>query len=153
MQLRTTHSEQIWQSPDGNRKIWEVTLADDEGKEYLLKTYSPKIGELGFKGDVKTYLNPRGDRFVRQNVEAKAPANAGYSRDDNAIRAQWAIGKAIDLAAVKTDKKEEITLPLIEKLARELYMTVTRVKGDEVTEREEAEVDRYIRSFTQPAAA
>lgn len=155
MQLRTTHSEQIWQSPDGERKIWEVTLADTDGKEYRLKTYSPKIGNLGFEGDVKTYLNPRGDRFVRQNVTEKQPAatgSKGYSRDDNAIRAQWAIGQAINLAAVKMEK-EAITLPVIEKYARELFATVSRVKGDEVTDQDEANAERYIRSFTRPQAA
>jgi hypothetical protein len=154
MQMKTTHSEQVWTSPDGARKIWEVSLADDSGKEYKLKTYSPKIGQLGFKGDVKSYLTARGDRFVRQEVAATgARTSSGYQpRDDNAIRAQWAIGQAINLAAVKMDK-DAITLPVIESYAKELFTTVSRVKGEELSSQQEAEADQYIRGFTQTAGA
>lgn len=155
MQLRTIHSEQVWQSPDGNRKIWEVTLADEKGQEYhRLKTFSPAISKKGFVGELKTYLNARGERFVRQDLAKKSEqkTTSGYRRDDNAIRAQWAIGQAINLAAVKMDK-EAITLPVIEKYARELFATVSRVKGEELTEQQEVEAERYIRSFTQTAIA
>ena len=39
------------------------------------------------------------------------------------------------------------------KYARELFATVSRVKGEELTEQDEADADRYIRNFTQPQAA
>ena len=161
MQLTTVQSNQVWQSPDGNRKIWEVTLADEQGEQYYkLKTFSPAISQKGFSGELKTYLNARGERFVRQDITKtpeteKAGASGrsrGYQRDDNAIRAQWAIGQAINLAAVKMDK-EAITLPVIEKYARELFATVSRVKGEELTAEQEADAERYIKTFTQPAAA
>jgi len=152
MQARTINTEQIWQSPDGTRKIWEVTLKTDAG-EHRIKTYSPKIGQLGFEGDVQSYRNPRGDRFVKQLLPAKkeAATASGYSRDDNAIKAQWAIGQAINLASVKMDKSE-ITLPLIEKYARELFATVSRVKGEPFTDAHAAEAEKHIQSFTQAAA-
>ena len=119
MQVKTTNSEQIWQSPDGARSIWEVTLKADDGHEYRLKTYSPKVSQLGFAGEVESYQNPRGDRFVRQKPQAKVTSSAGsYQRDDNAIKAQWAIGQAINLASVKMDKKD-ITMPVIENYAKE----------------------------------
>lgn len=153
MQVRTTNVEQIWQSPDGQRTIWEVTLKAEGGQEYQLKTYSPKISQLGFNGEVESYLNARGERFVRQKVTAKAPAaNGGYQRDDNAIRAQWAIGQAINLASVKMDKSQ-ITLPVIEEYAKELFATVSRVKGEPVTSEQQAEAERYITGFTQTAGA
>jgi hypothetical protein len=144
MNAKTIHSEQVWQSSDGQRTIWEVTLKADDGKEYRLKTYSNKIAQLGFDGEVRSYVNPRGERFVRQ-VPSTKPA---FQRDDSAIRAQWAIGQAINLASVKMDK-EAITLPVIEKYAKELFATVSRVKGEPMTPEMENKADSYIRSFTQ----
>lgn len=152
MQVKTTHTEQIWQSPDGKRKIWEVTLSDEKGSNYRLKTYSPKIGQMGFVGEVKSYLNRFGERFVRQVLPAKAKTTAGYQRDDNAIRAQWAIGQAINLAAVKMDK-DAITLPVIENYAKELFATVSRVKGETLTAEQQAEAETYIQNFTQQGTA
>ena len=149
MQVKTTHSEQVWQSPDGQKSIWEVTLKGDGGNEDRLKTYSEAIAQLGFEGEVESYLNGRGERFARQKVTRKA--RSGYSRDDDAIRAQWAIGKAIDLAAVKM-AKEQITLPVIEEYAKELFATVTRVKGEKVTPELKERAQQAI-SLTQTAAA
>jgi hypothetical protein len=66
MHVQTHESKQIWQSPDGQRTIWEVTLKSDDGADYRLKTYSPDIGTPGWSGEVRSYRSPRGDRFVRQ---------------------------------------------------------------------------------------
>lgn len=151
MHVKTTHSEQIWKSPDGSRTIWEVTLKTDSGDDYKMKTYSAKIAQMGFSGEVKSYLNDRGDRFARQ-LPATTPTGTGYRRDDNAIRAQWAIGQAISLASVKMDK-EAITMPVIEKYAKELFATVSRVKGDTMTPQLERQAEQHIKSFTQPAGA
>jgi|GEM_PF-2617905 len=153
MQVKTTDTEQLWQSPDGQKIIWGVTLQTQTGETYHLKTYSKQIGSLGFNGEVESYTTPRGDRFVRQVQKTPVPAkSASYQRDDNAIRAQWAIGQAINLAAVKMDK-EAITLPVIEGYAKELFATVSRVKGEPVTPDMEREAEHYIRGFTQTAAA
>ena len=145
MQVKTIHAEQIWASSDGQRTIWEVTLRASDGKEYRLKTYSNKIAQMGFEGEVRSYVNPRGERFVRQIPTATKP---NFSRDDNAIRAQWAIGQAINLASVKMDK-EAITLPVIEKYAKELFATVSRVKGEPLTPEMEDKAESYIKGFTQ----
>ena len=149
MQVRTINTEQVWQSSDGQRTIWEVTLKAKDNKEYRLKTYSDKIAQMGFEGEVRSYVNPRGERFVRQVPVA---AKASFGRDDNAIRAQWAIGQAINLASVKMDK-EAITLPVIERYAKELFATVSRVKGETVTPELEAEADSQIKAFTKTAGA
>jgi hypothetical protein len=157
MHAKTTNSQQIWQSPDGKRTIWEVSLRGGDDHEYKLKTYSPEIARMGWSGEVRSYLNPRGDRFVRQvshnnGAGASSGSRSGWQRDDAAIRAQWAIGQAINLASVKMDK-EAITLPVIEKYARELFATVSRVKGDDVSPEQEAEAEQYIKGLTQTAAA
>ena len=55
---------------------------------------------------------------------------------------------AKSLRAVET-YMENITLPVIEKYAMELYATVSRVKGEEVTPEMEAEGERYIKGFTK----
>jgi hypothetical protein len=135
MQVKTIDSEQVWQSPD------------------QLKTYSGMVASPNFTGEVYSYLDKRGERFVRQAAKAKTTAGkGGYSRDDDAIRAQWAIGQAINLASVKMDK-EAITLPVIERYARELFATVSRVKGETLTAEREAAAAEHIQNFTQTAAA
>lgn len=155
MKVKTTNAEQIWQSPGGTRKIWQVTLKADDGSEYQLKTYSPKIAVNGFEGHVKSYLNDRGERFVRQMATATsvgAVSGSGWQpRDDAAIRAQWAIGQAISLASVKMDK-DKITMPVIEKYARELFATVSRVKGEPEDAEFAAQGESHIKGFTQQAA-
>jgi hypothetical protein len=146
MNVRTTHSTQMWQSPDGKRTIWEVTLESSDGNDYKLKTYSPQIAEVGWSGEVRSYLNPRGDRFVRA---LSGPARSEPSgRDDLSIRAQWAIGQAINLASVKMEK-DAITMPVIEKYAKELFETVSRVKGEQLSDEDKRAGDDMIEGLTR----
>lgn len=153
MQVKTIDSEQIWQSSDGQKKIWSVKLETPGGKDYQLKTYSRLVASPNFTGEVYSYLGKRGERFVRQvpkaKTEAKKPA---FARDDDAIRAQWAIGRAINLASVKMPK-EDITLPVIERYAKELFATVSRVKGETLTAEQEAAAATHIQNFTQAVPA
>jgi hypothetical protein len=65
MQVKTLASEKVWQSMDGERTIWNVKVEHD-GKQYPLKTFSQQIAREGFEGEVETYVNKRGDRFVKQ---------------------------------------------------------------------------------------
>lgn len=154
MQVKTIESDQVWQSPDGEKKIWSVKLETPEGKDYQLKTYSQAIAHPNFNGEVYSYLDKRGERFVRQVTKspAETTAKGGYSRDDNAIRAQWAIGQAINLASVKMPK-DDITLPVIERYAKELFATVSRVKGEKLTADQEAAAAEQIENFAQTAPA
>lgn len=151
MQVSTIDSEQVWQSPDGAKKIWEVAVRTPDQKTYRVKTYSRYVARPGFEGDVESYEN-RGQRFVRQLLKPAGQKKAPYARDDDAIRAQWAIGQAINLASVKMDK-EAITMPVIERYARELFATVSRVKGETLTPEQEAAGAEQIQKFTQTAAA
>jgi hypothetical protein len=140
MRAKTINSEQVWQSPDGQKTIWNVTLEAD-GKQYPLKTFSNKIAEPGFEGDVESYANQRGDRFVKQLP--KPQGGGGYSRDDAAIKAQWAIGQAIALTSTIMDKKD-ITMQVIEDYAKQLYATVSKVKGETFTPQMGRDAERFI---------
>lgn len=154
MRVKTIISEQVWQSPDGEKTIWNVTLEDEQGKQWLLKTFSSRVAEVGFEGEVESYLNKRGERFVRQQPKQGAGHNNGhgngYTRDDAAIKAQWAIGQAINLASV-TMEKQSITMPVIERYAKELFATVSRVKGEPFTPQMGRQADEYIGRMVQPA--
>lgn len=121
MKVKTIKSAEVWKAKDGNMKIFEVTLEAD-GKEYELKTYSEKIAVIGFEGDVQSYTNNRGDKFVKQ-VPKQGGGFKGQPRDDAAIRAQWAIGQAY------SNQPDGAKPEDIEKTAKMLYAMVDRVKG------------------------
>lgn len=149
MKAKTLSSEQVWQSPDGQKTIWNVILQADD-KEYPLKTFSAKIAEVGFEGEVESYVNQRGDRFVKQAATQKA--GNGYSRDDAAIRAQWAIGQAIALTSATMDKKA-INMQIIEDYAKQLFATVSRVKGETFTTKMGQDAESYIHRMAHPMGA
>jgi len=132
MKVKTTASEQIWQSPDKAKTIWNVTLEDEKGTEYRLKTFSEAIAKTDFEGEVESYLNNKGDRFVKQPQAA-----GGYGGGNNAarlkadakkqseIRAEWAISKAITSLGIFPLDAE--ALVKVEALAAELYSMVDNV--------------------------
>lgn len=97
MKAQTLTSKEEWKSPDGQRTIWEVAIKADDGKDYKLKTFSEKIAQVGFEGEVESYLNSRGDRFIKQVAqEGGYKGGRGGSKGNNqpVIQAQWAIGQA-----------------------------------------------------------
>lgn len=148
MLVKTINSDQVWRSPDGQKTIWQVILQANDGNTYSLKTYSPKISILGYEGDVESYVNTRGDRFVRQALKEKQPVDSR----DSSIRAQWAIGQAIALTSATMDK-QKINMQVIEKYAKDLFATVSRVKGEEFTPDMARQAEDKIHSYTQPQGA
>lgn len=74
-----------------------------------------------------------GDSTIQKFKAAQKP-HGGYQRDDNAIRAQWAIGQAVQMQIAKLnttnigDEPEDI-----ENNAKILYAMVDRVKGSNET--------------------
>jgi len=119
MQVTTTHSEQVWQSPDGEKTIWNVTLTAD-GKEYQLKTFSKSVATVGYSGEVESYVNQRGDRFVKPVNEQVRTADL-----DSRIRAQWAIGQAV-AATIFTPADEQYEAAVLD-LANIFYKMVDTV--------------------------
>lgn len=152
---KTMDSHQVWQTPDGKRTIWDVILQSPDGKNYKLKTFSTAISRVGFEGDVQSYESKNGERFVRQApkpAEQTAGQPAAESRDHN-IRAQWAIGQAINLASA-TMEPQKITMPLIEQYAKDLFATVSRVTGETFTDEMRDRAAGYIsRNMPQPAGS
>lgn len=72
--ITTANSKQIWQSPDGQRTIYEVWFTSDNpnhvGKTIKALTYSGAIAERGFLGKVETYTkndkNGHSQTYLRQ---------------------------------------------------------------------------------------
>lgn len=71
-----------------------------------------------------------GQKFKSQ----KKPFSGGYQRDDAAIKAQWAIGQAVQLYGLQLEGIKEAGLQdveYLEKQAKELFAMVDRVKSGE----------------------
>jgi predicted alpha/beta-fold hydrolase len=133
MKVKTTGSNQTWQSPDGQRTIWEVSLQDEKGTDYRLKTYSKEIAVLGFEGEVESYLDKKGDRFVKQPLPAGGYSGGGNNTarikadetKQKEIRAEWAIGKAI--SSLSIFPLDDSALKQVEELAIKLNEMVDNV--------------------------
>lgn len=146
MKAKTIQSEQVWQSPDKQKTIWAVQIEAENKRRYELKTYSAKIAAPTFEGNIESYVNKRGERFIRQ-IPVKSTKPAFDTARDNNIRAQWAIGQAIAFASATMDKNT-ITMPIIERYAKDLFATVSRVKGETPSEADMQQAATFIRSFT-----
>jgi hypothetical protein len=133
MKAQTISSEKTWESSDGTRSIWEVSLKGDDGKTYRLKTYSERISQVGYSGEVKSYVNPRGERFVRQVPSPDRPAfnKAGASdtgRDDRTIKAQWAIGQAVSVVQKSDPTLDDDFYTRVEMTAAKFFNMVDKIK-------------------------
>lgn len=132
MKAKTTASEQVWQSSDGQRTIWEVTLRTDDGKEYRLKTYSKDIASKEFEGEVETYAAKNGDRFVRQPKPENGYTGGKGSKQNNQpiIQAQWAIGRAATIIQQRGELlPDEEYWQTVEQYAVKLIEVANRIVG------------------------
>lgn len=138
-QATTKEAEQIWASPDGQRKLRKVIM-EVNGASVEVRTYSDQIATVGWSGTVETYEKPGKDGHAAQTFVKQPPKEGGYSggsastsgsgkptyqpRDDDAIKAMFAIKGAVELA--KLNPKS--TIIDVEATARQLYDMVERVK-------------------------
>lgn len=90
---------------------------------------APKAGEKVY-GTVTE--NEYGKSFKSEKNPNNSYGGSKYTRDDNAIRAQWAIGQAIALFAQSPSDK--VDLEVLEANATRLYVMVDRVKTSNVSE-------------------
>lgn len=69
-------STQIWASPDGQRKIYELTIQLDTGQTVTAKSYSDRL-TTGFVGDIETYEKP--GRNGVETFAKQAPKEGGFT--------------------------------------------------------------------------
>lgn len=145
--VTTKAIKQVWQSPDGQRTINEVTM-DYQGKLFKANTFSNDIATIGWSGDVESY--EKDGRNGSQTFVKQAPKEGGWSggqastggqtsgkssytpKDEKAIQAMWAIGQSIAAHSGAADM-DTADLSSVEGYAKELFEMVDRVKTGEST--------------------
>jgi hypothetical protein len=85
MTAKTVGSELAWQSPDGTRKIYKVTL-DVNGQTAMANTYSEKISQVGWSGEVESYEKPGKGDFPAQTFVKQPQKEGGYGGGGRASR-------------------------------------------------------------------
>jgi hypothetical protein len=117
LDVKTTLSEQVWTSPDGQRKIYKVTL-EFEGKPVQAKTYSDAIAQIGWEGTVETYEKEGrngSETFVKQppkennqNYTASSSTSGGAGRTNKPSFDNYTmyLSYAKDLAVALVGTKE-----------------------------------------------
>lgn len=122
----TKEAKESWKSDDGKVTIYEVVM-DYNGKPLKTQTMSKAIATVGWSGEVETYENAKGRTYIRQpKTEGNWGGSKNYTpRDDSAIKAQFAIKAAVNLAASGV-----IPVDDIEPTALDFFDMVERVKGD-----------------------
>lgn len=109
---------------------------------WVVKDPSAQIVGKTYYGEIRDATSKAGKTYKRFHKEQPQDSPQGGSgsqwqpRDDNAIRAQWSIGRAVDTIDWK-DPELDLAhiLPLIERRANAFYDLVDRVKshGDKET--------------------
>lgn len=130
LNVTTSEAEKVWSSPDGQRKIYKVTL-DFEGKSVVAKTYSEAIATEGWEGTVETYEKEGrngAETFVKQppkenSYRASHSTNyggstkSGYGKpsfDNYTMYLSYAKDVAVALLGTKDGFSEEKYAELLE---------------------------------------
>lgn len=80
MQVTIQNANQVWSSPDGQRRIYEVTYTDPSGSLVTAKTYSDKIGQgKGQSFDLEAY-SKQGRNGAETFVKQVETNNSGYGQ-------------------------------------------------------------------------
>lgn len=130
MQAKTISVQHVWSSDDGKMTINEVML-EINGVQVKAKTYSKAIATVGWSGEIEKYMKPgKGGRpdeaFVKQ-PQKEGFRGGGSPRDNDIIRAQWAIGQSVSIELIKNPAKFDIAN--VEAYANELFDMAERVKA------------------------
>ena len=75
LEVKTTKSEVMWKSPDGQRVIYKVGLSSDAG-DVEAKTYSKDIAQEGWSGTVETY--EKEGKFGSETFVKQPPKEGGF---------------------------------------------------------------------------
>lgn len=124
-QAVTKRATEVWKSPDGARVLYEVVV-EVNGKLVKAKTWSAKIAQPGFTGDLESYQKEGRDgteTFVKQKPKEGYGGGGGRQpKDEAAIKAMWAIGQSIQFNGADASMGD------IETGAETLFDMVDRVK-------------------------
>jgi hypothetical protein len=147
--VKTTAARQVWQSPDGQRKIHEVTLETDAG-QLQAQTFSDAIASIGWNGDVEAYdkAGNRGPQtFVKQapkenqysspstdssssnSTQSTRTGSTYQPKDEAAIKAMFAIKTAVQAYGPNTAGVYDDYFADLETYATKLFAMVDRVKA------------------------
>lgn len=119
-------AEDNFQIPGSDLTIYTIKLEID-GSRDMYKTMSSKIAAEGWGGDIELYTNAKGKEYVRQapkdDYQAPAPSGTTSTWTDKQpeIKAEWAIGQAINMGKAKSWEE-------LEQVAKKLFAMVDRVK-------------------------
>lgn len=120
-----------WEGRYGQMETYKVKLEGvDEPVEVNRKPGNvPKPAEALY-GEIKS--TEYGYKFSPEKKPWNGLSGGGqkYTRDDSAIRAQWAIGQSVVLYNANNEDSLGPHMNVIEAQAKELYAMVDRVKGE-----------------------
>ncbi len=132
---------------DNNGNTWCTAVFDGEGEPVKWVVKDPTGLREGrfYYGHIEDKTSQAGKPYRRFYRDKRPDASSGASkstyqpRDDMAIRAQWAIGQAVNMIGQKVQGETVTAITPIENLAKELYAMVERVKNSNGSEVREAE--------------
>lgn len=128
-----------WQQPDTQKFYHTVVISEypSEPIKFIQdKAKGAPAPEAGKQYTGSVYPSEKGLKFYpfTQRGGNRQP------RDDAAIRAQWAIGQAVEITGRNFGVGDKELLPTVERTAKELYAMVDRVKGSTQQETPEVKV-------------
>lgn len=105
----------------GSFTVYKMQLAGVEGLVEVLQKPETPAPTGTISGTITD--SQYGKKFKKD--QGTSGGRGGYARDDNAIRAQWAIGQAVQVTLLSKTPDDQ---GAIEGLAKDLYAMVDRVK-------------------------
>jgi hypothetical protein len=129
MRVKVTSVGIPWKPPQDQNAdpLWTINI---EGIGEPCKTYDPELAKVG-EHEAETFTSKSGKEYWRTSKSAQKPATQGYKgKDEDAIKAMWAIGQAVQLELVtpKINPNGGPEASNIEVWADKLFAMVDRVK-------------------------
>lgn len=116
-QARTLKSEETWKSDDGQLVKYKVVL-DMQGQQITTETFSRKVAQVGFSGEVEKYQNKRGDWLVRQPKNDAFRGSRSFKNDPESMYRTSALKNATEYVY---SVQGELTVEDIPRIATILY--------------------------------
>jgi len=141
----STQEPRVWDNPKGGKIYYIKVAVDGWEKPIEVGKKSPDALKVGdeLHGTITATEYPN-DKFKADPPAFSGGGKSNYvPRDDDAIRAQWAIGQAIQFHIHHPKEDGTMSLDIIEPYAIELYAMVERVKGSNTQTDKQNEEPRY----------